>query len=73
MNGSLTGSLAESEKQILVDPGNEMVFKDTFDYLMQKVGRENFVNVRAGEVEREGLSIPSVSFASRVRSRQDVL
>jgi hypothetical protein len=55
--GSLTSSFTESNKKKLVDPGNEMVFKDALNDLMQKIGRENLVNICAREVEREWLGV----------------
>ena len=39
----------------LLDPFNNVVLESTLDYLMEEVGSDHLVDVRSGEMGREGL------------------
>jgi hypothetical protein len=47
--------LAMRSNKVLLDPCNEVIFESTFNHLMEKIGRKEFMDVRSGEVIGERL------------------
>lgn len=44
------------QRQVILDPFNEVILECTLDSLVQEVGGEQFVNVCTRELHHEGLS-----------------
>jgi len=58
--------------KVLGNPSDEVVFKDTFDYLVKKIGGQHFVNISVWKVICERLPQMTVSTALTSRSSHTV-